>query len=215
MVPIVVGDLVQDIRDIENGFLCCGLVIDMRRKYCAPHGTNEYFIVWSYGSSGWWLDHHLTNTIQGEKKQLEYMIVDVTREPELWSSEDPVRPELDVQFKTAKGRGVFGLLASDGEYKAFMCYAHTSEVPKNVEELDKLTTPDGEVVVPYTVWSREKGAGRRIIDKVLELVITTSKARRVVTLSPLTEMARKFHLRNNAIEVQVNKTTVNFEYIIT
>ena len=96
-----------------------------------------------------------------------------------------------------------------------MCYAHTSEVPKNVEELDKLTTPDGEVVVPYTVWSREKGAGRRIIDKVLELVITTSKARRVVTLSPLTEMARKFHLRNNAIEVQVNKTTVNFEYIIT
>jgi len=31
-------------------------------------------------------------------------------------------------------------------------------------------------------------------------------------LSPLTEMARNFHLRNGAIEVQVNEETQNFEY---
>jgi hypothetical protein len=145
---------------------------------------------------------------------LEYTIVDVTSKPELWREGDPVRPELDVQFKTSKGRGVFGLLGSDGKYKAFMCYAHTNSVPRTVEELDAMTTPNGTIVIPYTVWSREKGAGRHIINKVLELVSATHKAQRVVTLSPLTEMARRFHLRNKAFQLQVNKTTVNFEYTI-
>ena len=37
---------------------------------------------------------------------------------------------------------------------------------------------------------------------------------RLVTLSPLTDMARNFHLRNGAIELQVNKETQNFEYEI-
>jgi hypothetical protein len=35
---------------------------------------------------------------------------------------------------------------------------------------------------------------------------------RLITLSPLTDMARKFHLNNGAKELRVNKTTVNFEY---
>ena len=35
-----------------------------------------------------------------------------------------------------------------------------------------------------------------------------------VALSPLTDMARKFHLRNGAAELQVNETTQNFEYKI-
>ena len=35
---------------------------------------------------------------------------------------------------------------------------------------------------------------------------------RLITLSPLTDMARKFHLKNGAKEVQVNLTTQNFEY---
>ena len=36
--------------------------------------------------------------------------------------------------------------------------------------------------------------------------------KRFVTLSPKTEMAKKFHLRNGATELQENETTVNFEY---
>jgi len=35
---------------------------------------------------------------------------------------------------------------------------------------------------------------------------------RLITLSPLTDMARNFHLRNGAIEIQVNESTQNFEY---
>ena len=37
---------------------------------------------------------------------------------------------------------------------------------------------------------------------------------RLITLSPLTEMARNFHLNNGAIELQVNEDTQNFEYEI-
>ena len=35
---------------------------------------------------------------------------------------------------------------------------------------------------------------------------------RLVTLSPLTEMAKNFHLRNGAKLVSVNENTQNFEY---
>ena len=37
---------------------------------------------------------------------------------------------------------------------------------------------------------------------------------RLVTLSPLTEMATKFHTKNGAKLLQVNENTQNFEYKI-
>jgi len=37
---------------------------------------------------------------------------------------------------------------------------------------------------------------------------------RLITLSPLTEMPPNFHLKNGAIELQVNEETQNFEYEI-
>ena len=37
---------------------------------------------------------------------------------------------------------------------------------------------------------------------------------RLVTLSPLTEMAENFHLKNGAIKLRVNEATQNFEYKI-
>ena len=142
-----------------------------------------------------------------------YELMWVTGNPELWSSKDPVRPELDVKFKTAPGRSVCGLLGNDGRWKAFLCYARTSDVPRNVEELKEMTTEDGRIVVPYTVWSHEKGAGRAIIYEVIKCIGEFAMGiDRVVTLSPLTKMARKFHLRNDAVELRVNETTVNFEY---
>lgn len=139
----------------------------------------------------------------------------VTDKPHLWAHTDPVRPELDVVFKTAPGRGVLGLLGEDGEWKAFLCYARTFLIPKDVKELEELTREDGNVVIPYTVWSHAKGAGRTIINKVLDLVKGTGmNVDRVVTLSPKTKMARNFHLRNNAVQLRMNPATVNFEYTV-
>jgi len=145
------------------------------------------------------------------KYKLEY----VTTRRDLWESSDPVRPELSAEFKTSPGRGVLGLLGEDGEWKAFLCYARTFLIPKNVKELDDFTTKDGNIIIPYTVWSHEKGAGRVIINEVLLMASNVDMGiDRVVTLSPQTLMARKFHIRNNATQFRVNDTTVNFEYEI-
>ena len=145
-----------------------------------------------------------------------YSLRYVTDEHWLWESSDPVRPELDVEFKTSPGRGVFGLLGSDGLWKAFMCYARTFLIPRSVEELDEFTTKDGNVIIPYTVWSKEKGAGRVIINEVLQMVSSADiGVDRIVTLSPQTRMARNFHTRNKATLFRMNDTTVNFEYEVT
>jgi predicted regulator of amino acid metabolism with ACT domain len=72
----------------------------------------------------------------------------------------------------------------------------------------------GDIAVAYTVWSKKKGGGKRIVQEVFKMVKKSNHLNRLVTLSPLTDMARNFHLRNGAKELQVNKTSQNFEYTI-
>ena len=146
---------------------------------------------------------------------MNYDLEHVTGFPELWKDRDPVRPELDVSFKTAPGRSVYGLYGDDGDWKAFMCCARTSCIPKSVEDLAIHTCPAGSYIIPYTVWSHEKGAGRVIINKILSMLEHNDiGVNRVVTLSPLTTMAERFHLRNGAEVIRTNATTINFEYKI-
>ena len=139
-------------------------------------------------------------------------LVNVTSSPSLWAKGDPVRPDLSVEFKTAPGRSVVGLKNVEGNYLAFMCYASTSSVPSDINELRDLTVEGGRVIVPYTVWSLSRGAGKMIVRDVIRYVADNDIGDRVVTLSPQTKMARRFHLKNGATELRVNKTTVNFEY---
>tara|TARA_B100002052_G_scaffold209989_1_gene192037 strand:+ start:263 stop:880 length:618 start_codon:yes stop_codon:yes gene_type:complete len=138
-------------------------------------------------------------------------------------SEDPVRPELDNIFRTSYGRKIFGVKFKD-EIHAVMCFAFTDEIPRSVEELDLFSQdaflknvqrdPDkvGRIAIAYTVWSKKKGGGKLIVKEVYKMIKKSNHLNRLVTLSPLTEMARKFHLRNGAVELQVNETTQNFEY---
>ena len=138
-------------------------------------------------------------------------------------SEDPVRPELDNTFRTNYGRKIFGVKFKD-EIHAVMCFAFTDEIPKSVKELDLFSQdaflknvqrdPDkvGRIAIAYTVWSKKKGGGKLIVKEVYKMIKKSNHLNRLVTLSPLTDMARKFHLRNGAVELQVNETTQNFEY---
>ena len=138
-------------------------------------------------------------------------------------SEDPVRPELDNIFRTNYGRKIFGVKFKD-EIHAVMCFAFTDQIPKSVEELDLFSQdaflknvqrdPNkvGRIAIAYTVWSKKKGGGKLIVKEVYKMIKKSNHLNRLVTLSPLTEMARKFHLRNGAVELQVNETTQNFEY---
>ena len=139
-------------------------------------------------------------------------------------SEDPVRPELDISFRTKYGRKIFGVKYQK-EICAIMCFSFTNEIPKTVEELDLMsrdahlqsTLRDqnvGKIAIAYTVWSKKKGGGKLIVKEVFKKIKKSNHLNRLVTLSPLTEMARNFHLHNGAVELQVNEKTQNFEYKI-
>ena len=139
-------------------------------------------------------------------------------------SKDPVRPELDNDFRTSYGRKIYGVKYKD-EIHAVMCFAFTNKIPKTVKELDLLSKDAflqsaqrsqkiGKIAIAYTVWSTKKGGGKLIVKEVFKVIKKSNHLNRLITLSPLTEMARNFHLRNGAVEVQVNETTQNFEYKI-
>ena len=106
-----------------------------------------------------------------------------------------------------------------------MCFAFTHEVPKTVEDMDRLSYDaamqathragvQGDIAIAYTVWAKKRGGGKHIVNEVYKMVKQSHHLNRLVTLSPLTDMARKFHLKNGAKELQVNETTQNFEYDI-
>ena len=136
--------------------------------------------------------------------------------------EDPVRPELDNKFRTGFGRKIYGV-EYQGEIHAVMCFAYTNEIPKSVDELEKLSTDaflqsamrdqkGGQIAIAYTVWSKKKGGGKLIVNEVFKEIKKSNHLNRLVTLSPLTEMAKNFHERSGAKLVQINETTQNFEY---
>ena len=136
--------------------------------------------------------------------------------------EDPVRPELDNNFRTGYGRKIYGVEYL-GEIHAVMCFAYTNKVPKSVDELEKLSTDaflqtamrdqsGGQIAIAYTVWSKKKGGGKLIVKEVFKKIKKSNHLNRLVTLSPLTYMATKFHTRNGAKLIQINENTQNFEY---
>ena len=136
--------------------------------------------------------------------------------------EDPIRPELNNDFRTSYGRKIYGVKYKN-EICAIMCFGFTNEIPKSVKELDLLSKDAflqsamrdqkvGKIAIAYTVWSKKKGGGKLIVKEVFKMIKKSNHLNRLVTLSPLTEMARKFHLRNGAVEVRVNENTQNFEY---
>jgi hypothetical protein len=151
---------------------------------------------------------------------------DLVEMPYIDCKEDPVRPELSLEFRQAYGRKIFGLKDDQNEIAAIICFAFTHKVPTTVEEMDQLSRDaamqaihragvQGSIAIAYTVWAKKKGGGRAIVNEVYKMVKESSHLNRLVTLSPLTDMARNFHLKNGAKELQVNATTQNFEYDIT
>ena len=139
-------------------------------------------------------------------------------------SKDPVRPELDNNFRTSYGRKIYGVKYKD-EIHAVMCFAFTNKIPKSVRDLDLLSRDAflqsaqrdqnvGKIAIAYTVWSKKKGGGKLIVNEVFKKIKSSNHLNRLVTLSPLTEMATKFHSKNGAKLLQVNENSQNFEYKI-
>ena len=138
------------------------------------------------------------------------------------TKEDPIRPELNNEFRTNYGRKIYGVKYKN-EICAVMCFGFTNEIPRSVHELDLMTKDAflkstlrdqkiGQIAIAYTIWSKKKGGGKLIVKEVFKMIKKSNHLNRLVTLSPLTKMARNFHLHNGAIELQVNDETQNFEY---
>ena len=156
-------------------------------------------------------------------KESKYKLVEL---PYIDVKEDPVRPELDLAFRQSYGRKVYGLKDHVGEISAIMCFAFTNDVPKTIEEMEEMSYDaalqsvhragiQGSIAIAYTVWAKKKGGGRAIVNEVYKMVKKSNHLNRLITLSPLTDMARNFHIKNGAKELQVNEKTQNFEYDIS
>lgn len=127
-------------------------------------------------------------------------------------ADDPVRPHISAEWRTLSGREVYGLYTDESfeQLRAVICVAYTDEIPTCERDMQWVGT---DVAVFYTVWSYDRGAGRDIVFAVAEHIKkTNSDVKRWVTLSPLTEMAKKFHLKNGAKFIAKHMQCQNFEY---
>lgn len=152
-----------------------------------------------------------------EKDSFEEKIILLTTEQlQKYVKDDPVRPHLDAEFRTTYNCQTYALEDS-GNIKAIICVAHIYGVPTCERDLTTNAKLENDyVVTPYTVWSYSPGAGRRLVNGVIDKVRHANKNAevRIITMSPKTEMAKKFHISNGAAEIQVNEDTVNFEYLV-
>jgi hypothetical protein len=125
-------------------------------------------------------------------------------------SEDPVRPHIPITARLGTNRDIFTLVQDD-QVKAITCVSYNPQVPESEQDLFSLDHP--LVAVFYTIWSYENGAGRALLlDAVNYIQSNRGDIQRFVTLSPKTEMARRFHIKNGAIVLRENQSTVNYEY---
>ncbi len=120
--------------------------------------------------------------------------------------DDPVRPNITERERFLYGREVYALWTY-----AICCVAYCDDVPKTEKELATMAGLD--IAVFYTVWSYKKGSGSEILNLLIPYFQDKKPwVKRFVTLSPKTEMAHNFHLKNGAEELRRNKLTVNYEY---
>tara|TARA_X000001036_G_scaffold97462_1_gene90308 strand:+ start:631 stop:1107 length:477 start_codon:yes stop_codon:yes gene_type:complete len=132
---------------------------------------------------------------------------------EINPEDDPVRPELNNEFRISRGRKIFGLKYNN-EIEGVVCIAFTNELPATVKELDLMSVNEKEsqIAIAYTLWSLKKGAGKKIMKELLKYMKKHNNIDSIMTLSPLTPVATHYHIRNGAKLIKINPTTQNFEY---
>ena len=139
-------------------------------------------------------------------------ITELTEELMTLLKDDPVRPEIPAAFRVDSNGSVFVLRDAGGEPMAVTCVKFLAGIPETVEDLHTLAR-DSTTAVFYTIWSYAQGAGRALISQAQqEIREQRPKIETFVTLSPKTDMARRFHLKNGAAVYRENLETVNYLY---
>jgi hypothetical protein len=123
--------------------------------------------------------------------------------------DDPVRPAIPTSARVHDHAEILVLVENE-QPAAVVCVAYLDSVPTSETELGKT---GNNVAAFYTIWSYAPGAGRRLIRAArIHIAQNRPEIKSYVTLSPKTEMARKFHLGNGATVLADNETSVNYQY---
>jgi hypothetical protein len=142
-----------------------------------------------------------------------YLIKDFSDKFFKFLQEDPVRPHIPVDKRIGNYKEIF-VLPENENVQAITCVSYNDEVPSKESELFE-NMVDPVVAIYYTIWSYKPGAGRQLImDSVDYIKENKPTIKRFVTLSPKTEMAKRFHLKNGAIILRENTDTINYEYLV-
>jgi hypothetical protein len=142
-----------------------------------------------------------------------HFIKDLSHQLLEFLKDDPVRPDIPAEFRVSDGR-VVAALTTDEKPTAMVCISFHNFVPQDVVELSSVTSEPNTAVF-YTIWSYKPGAGRELLTQAVATIKEQYPSiTRFVTLSPKTELARRFHLKNGAYVFRENTETVNYEYSV-
>lgn len=140
-----------------------------------------------------------------------HTITNITEDLELLIKDDPVRPEIPVSQRVNSNSRIY-MLKDDDTVQAVTCVKFLCAIPAAVEDLVDLAE-SATTAVFYTIWSYTSGAGRSLIQEAQRSIESEFPGiETYVTLSPKTEMARRFHLKNGAGIYRENSDTVNYIY---
>ena len=141
-----------------------------------------------------------------------HIVKELTDEFVAYLKDDPVRPEIPAEQRINENSRIYVLLDEEKKPLAVTCVKFLSQVPENVEQLANFTV-DTSTAVFYTIWSYAGGAGRElIVNAQASIKQEFPNINTYVTLSPKTEMARRFHYKNGAKTYRENADTINYIY---
>lgn len=127
--------------------------------------------------------------------------------------DDPVRPHIPKEHRVGKNKDIFVLKEKD-EISAITCVSYQKSIPHSEDCLFEICEQPTTAVF-YTIWSYKSGKGRQLILDSVQYIREHNKSiETFVTLSPKTEIARNFHLKNGAKVLRENRDTVNYVYAI-
>ena len=141
-----------------------------------------------------------------------YLIKDFADNLIKFISEDPVRPHIPDIERIGLNKDIF-VSREEDKVTAITCVSYQQTVPIDESGLfERCDHPN--IAIFYTIWSYAPGAGRHLIlDSVKYIQENNKKINRFLTLSPKTEIAKNFHLKNGAIIFRENKESINYEYL--
>lgn len=123
--------------------------------------------------------------------------------------DDPVRQNIYQLERIVGNKEVIVLM--DQIPLSVICISYQDFIPKKEEEL--ISSDNPTIAIFYSIWSYKPGSGRRLLFKTKDYIKEhRPEIKRLITLSPQTFTASRFHTSNGAKILRVNEESVNYEY---